>query len=190
MAGKLTPDGIARAAREIGCDVPALRAVIGVEAAGDGFQSDGRPKILFERHIFHRLTQGKFDAVAPMLSSAAPGGYKGGEAEWLRLYLAMQFDAEAACQSASWGIGQIMGFNWRLCGEKSLLGFLLGMHHNEDAQLALMAQFIRQNVPMAEALRQHDWAEFARRYNGSQFAKNHYDQKLETAYQTAIGGHG
>lgn len=188
MAGKLTPEGIQRAATVIGCDVPALRAVLQVEALGSGFLEDGRPKILFERHIFHRLTQGKFDTIAPTISSPVAGGYKGPEGEWLRLYLAMQFDAEAACQSASWGIGQVMGFNWKLCAEKSLLGFILGMHHSEDAQLAMMANFIHSNAPMAQALRQHDWAGFAKLYNGSSFAKNAYDTKLASAYAKLAGG--
>lgn len=185
MPGKLTSEGIQRAAAVIGCDVPALRAVLQVEALGAGFLEDGRPKILFERHIFHRLTGGKFDAVLPRVSQASPGGYESPGGEWNRLYLAAQLDHEAAVESASWGIGQVMGFNWKLAGEKSLIGFLLAMHHDENSQLALMAQFIRQNGPMAEALRRHDWPGFAKLYNGSAFAKNAYDQKLASAYAAA-----
>lgn len=184
MSGTLTPEGIARAATVAGCSPRALRAVIAVEAAGAGFQPDGRPKILFERHIFHRLTGGKFDASAPQVSQATPGGYEGGKAEWSRLYAAVQLDPDAAVQSASWGLGQIMGFNWKLCGEKSLLGFLLAMHNSENAQLMLMAHFLRSTgaaVPLAKM----DWAGFARSYNGSAFAKNHYDSKLAAAYESA-----
>ncbi|MGG7377547.1 N-acetylmuramidase domain-containing protein, partial [Escherichia coli] len=40
-------------------------AVIHVESSGAGYQADRRPKILFERHVFHRLTGGRFDAAHP-----------------------------------------------------------------------------------------------------------------------------
>lgn len=182
MAGKLTAEGIARAASVIGCDVPALRAVLQVEALGAGFLEDGRPKILFERHVFHRLTQGAFDAILPRVSDPKPGGYEKPNGEYLKLYLAAQLDQEAAVQSASWGIGQIMGFNWKACGERSVIGFLLAVHHSEDTQLALMAQFIKSDTRMALALRQHDWAAFAARYNGPAYAKNAYDIKLAKAF--------
>ena len=72
---------------------------------------DRRPQILFERHIFHRLTDGKFDD--GQISDPAAGGYGArGAAQYDRLALALAKDADAALQSASWGIGQIMGMNY------------------------------------------------------------------------------
>jgi hypothetical protein len=41
---------------------------------GCGFLSDGRPQILFERHIFRRETQARFGGTAPHLSGPQ-GGY-------------------------------------------------------------------------------------------------------------------
>jgi peptidoglycan hydrolase-like protein with peptidoglycan-binding domain len=41
--------------------------------------------------------------------------------------------------------------------------------------------FIR-NEGLAQALRSNDWPRFARRYNGPQFVKNHYAEKLRYAY--------
>lgn len=181
---RMTPAGIARAAALIGCDVRTLRAVIAVEAASAGFLPDGRPKILFERHWFHRLTNGKYDQLAPAVSSAKPGGYGPPDKEYLRLYTALQLDADAAVQSASWGLGQIMGFNWKLCGEKSLLGFFLAMHNNEDSQLMLMANFIR-SVGAGDELQRRDWKGFARIYNGPLYARNKYDEKLAAAWERA-----
>lgn len=186
MSGKLTQYGIEHAARVIGCEIAAVKAVIAVEAAGEGFLPDGRPKILFERHIFARLTANKYNSVAPNISSTSPGGYGNASAEYMKLYVALQLDPEAAPQSASWGIGQIMGFNWRMCGEKSLVGFLLAMHNNEDSQLALMAQFIK-SAGAADELKRRDWAGFARIYNGPAYAKNKYDTKLAAAYNKALG---
>jgi hypothetical protein len=185
MHKRLTDAGIARAAATLGCEVAAVKAVIAVEAAGAGFLPDGRPKILFERHIFRRLTGNRFDASHPAISGPA-GGYKGGDAEYVRLHQALQLDGEAAVQSASWGIGQIMGFNWKLCGEKSLYGFLLAVHNDEDAQLGLMVGFI-QSAELADELRRKDWAGFARGYNGPAYARNSYDVKLAAAYRAAGG---
>lgn len=181
---KLTPEGIARNAALIGCNIPAMKAVIAVEAAGAGFLADGRPKILFERHVFHRMTAGAHDASVPLVSSSTYGGYN--EDSYRKLYIATQLDADAAVQSCSWGIGQIMGFNWKLTGERSLTGFLLAMHHNEDVQLALMAQFIR-SIGADDELRRLDWAGFARLYNGKAYARNKYDVKLKAAYAAAGG---
>lgn len=182
----LTREGIARAARRIGCDEHALRAVIAVETNGYGFLADGRPAILFERHVFSRLTARAFDGLHPDIANPVAGGYTAPATEYTRLYRALQLDADAAVQSASWGIGQIMGFNWELTGEKSLTGFLVAMHHNEDAQLALMAEFIVSSgahKPLAE----RDWAGFARIYNGAAFARNRYDTRLAKAYERSAG---
>lgn len=57
MVSTFTAEGIALAAKRLGVDVPTVRAVAEVESNGVGFLPDGRPKILFERHIFSRLTE-------------------------------------------------------------------------------------------------------------------------------------
>lgn len=178
MSRVLTQRGLDYAARRLLCSTQVVRAVLQVETNGSGFLPDGRPKILFERHIFHRRTGGyKSD-----LSDPTPGGYVGGAGEYDRLYRAMQLAPLEAIESCSWGIAQIMGFNWKLCGERSILGFLLAMHNNEDAQLALMCEFIA-SIRAADALRSQDWAEFAERYNGPAYKKNKYDEKLAAAYR-------
>ena len=188
MAGQITPAGIARAAGTIGCDAAAISAVIAVESGGAGFLGDGRPRILFEAHQFSRLTGGLYDAKHPTLSAPRwdRSLYVGGAGEYGRLYRAVQLDADAATSACSWGLMQVMGFNWEHCGEASLTGFLLAMHHNEDAQLQLAAHFIVER-DMAAALRAHDWPAFARAYNGPGYASNRYDTKLSAAYRAAGG---
>ena len=186
MPRSLTTEAIERGARALGCSVPALRAVLSVEALGSGFFADGRPKILFERHKFHQLTSGRFDASHPGVSNPVAGGYAGGASEYPRLYEAIQLDAEAAVLSTSWGIGQVMGFNWSAAGEKSLLGFLLAAHNNEESQLGLMIGFIR-SQGLAKYLEARDWAGFAKGYNGTGYARNRYDEKLRVAY-LSFGG--
>ncbi|WP_373427998.1 N-acetylmuramidase domain-containing protein, partial [Chryseobacterium sp. WLY505] len=46
----LTEQDYINAAKELGCEVSAIKAVSEVEAPKGGFQADGTPTILFERH--------------------------------------------------------------------------------------------------------------------------------------------
>lgn len=186
MSRTITTAALQRAADKLGVSVAHVRAVVAVESRGAGFLADGRPKILFERHKFSQFTGGKFDATHGDLSSRVAGGYRGGEAEYLRLYKALQLDGEAAVRAASWGAFQIMGFNWEACGERSLYGFLLAVHDNEDAHLALFVEFVI-SQRLAPALQKKDWAAFALGYNGRDYARNEYDKKLAAAYAAAGG---
>lgn len=106
-ATALSSDGLNRAAGNIGVHAPEVWTVLGVETSGCGFLPDRRPQILFERHIFHRLTGGQYDD--GQISNPTPGGYGAyGAHQYDRLALAITKDRNAALQSASWGIGQIM----------------------------------------------------------------------------------
>ena len=69
------------AANLLNCEVEAVKAVAEVESSGSGFLSNGKPKILFERHYFHRLTGGKFSAKNPDISNKSSGGYTSNEYE-------------------------------------------------------------------------------------------------------------
>src|SRR5436309_13561217 len=106
----LSSDGLADVATSLGVHAPEIWAVLSVETRGCGFLPDRRPQILFERHIFHRLTNGQFDDGD--ISDPSPGGYgPRGAQQYDRLNRAIAKDRTAALQSASWGIGQIMGMN-------------------------------------------------------------------------------
>jgi hypothetical protein len=168
------------AARAIGCTVAAVRAVALVESRG-GFLPDGRPKILFERHKFHSFTSGKYSAANPDISASRYGGYKGGAAEYDRLKKAIALDREAALKSASWGAFQVMGFNHKLVGFASVEDFVKAMVSGERAHLDAFVQFIKKNHLDDELIRL-DWAGFARGYNGPDYARNKYDQKMADAF--------
>lgn len=169
------------AAAELGCELAAIKAVAEVESAGDPFLPDGRPKILFERHIFHRKTGGEYSAEHSGVSSSSPGGYEGGAAEYSRLRAALTLDRDAALQSASWGRFQIMGFNHAVCGYAGAEAFVSAMVDSEVNHLDAFVGFVKGNR-LDRALRAKDWAAFARGYNGPAYAKNKYDQKMATAY--------
>ena len=152
-----------------------------VETRGCGYFADRRPVILFERHIFSRRTKGRFDARAPDISNTKAGGYAGGVAEHERLEKALALDASAALMSASWGLGQVMGFHAVDLGYGSVEQFVDRMMASEDEQLGALAAFIEKNG-LAKAMQNHDWATFAKGYNGPAYAKNQYDKKLASAY--------
>lgn len=107
-------------ATSLGIEVPVLKAVAYVESSGSGFlPSSSKPKVLFEGHVFHRLTGGIYDDEYPNLSYRkwSREKYSGSLAgEWRRLEAACQLNRPAALQSASWGMFQIMGFNYAYCG--------------------------------------------------------------------------
>ena len=68
FAGKsiaLSPSGLASLAILLGVGLPKMLAILSVETRGAGFLSDRRPQILFERHIFSKLTGGQYDVSNP-----------------------------------------------------------------------------------------------------------------------------
>ncbi|MBF0308071.1 MAG: DUF3380 domain-containing protein [Magnetococcales bacterium] len=178
----LSPEGLSTACHTLGVEAAVLWAVLQVETSGVGFLPDRRPGILFERHIFSRRTGGRFDAGHPGVSQPQAGGYgPEGAAQYDRLAEALALDRRAALESASWGLGQVMGFNAGVAGYAGVEELVAAMMQGEDAHVAAMTAFIRKNG-LARALAGRDWASFARGYNGVDYARNAYDRKLAEAY--------
>lgn len=185
MSKSLVEEDFRWAAQAIGCDVRAVKAVCKVEAPRGGFLASGEPAILFERHIFSRLTNRRYDNTAPDLSNKTPGGYSGGQAEHKRLARAAALDRNAALKAASWGKFQILGSNFKQAGFGSLQEFINAMYVSERTQLEAFVSFIKADLRLVAALRNRDWKTFARIYNGPNYAINKYDTKLATAYMEA-----
>ncbi|HAO26732.1 MAG TPA: peptidoglycan-binding protein [Chryseobacterium indologenes] len=177
----LTEQDYINAAKELGCEIAAIKAVSEVEAPKGGFQVDGRPTILFERHKFHEFTKGKYSKEFPDISNEKPGGYTE-KNEHNRLDKAAKLDRNAALKSASWGKFQIMGFNHGLVGFPVLQDFINAMYRNEGEQLKAFVKFIKANK-LDDELRDRRWSDFARIYNGRNYYINAYDKKMEAAYK-------
>ena len=77
-----------------------------------------------------------------------------------------------------------MGFNAESLGYPSLKAFVDAMYESEAKQLDAMCRYIKVNY-LVDELQRHDWAGFAKGYNGSNYAINKYDQKLAAAYAKA-----
>lgn len=173
------------AAKQLGCEVASIKAVAEVESAGGGMLPDGKPKILFEPHIFWRelvergIKPVKSDICYPKWQT---GKYGPVSAQHGRLERAAAINRDAALESCSWGMFQIMGFNWSRCGVTSLQAFVNEMYKGEDAQLQLFVNYIIK-AGLADEIGDKRWAAFARQYNGAGYAANKYDIKLSAAYK-------
>jgi len=180
----LTAEDFQRAAAALQCELACIQAVAEVESRGDGFLPSKRPKILFEAHIFSRLTQHRYDTSSPSISSRRwkKALYQGGEKEYDRLAKALALNPGAALESASWGRFQIMGYNYRLAGFLSVETFVAAMFKTEGQHLDAFVNFLR-STHLDAPLREKRWAAFARGYNGPGYAENKYDVKLQQAYE-------
>ena len=180
----LTERDFVKAAFILECEIAAIKAVCEVEAPNGGFAKSGNPTILFEGHIFHRYSKGRFTEKHPTLSYPkwTRAHYaKTQDGEWVRLQAAMRLDETAALMSASWGKFQIMGFNFALCGYKSVEEFVEAMQESEAKQLDAFVQYILA-TGLQDELQARDWPKFARYYNGPEYKKNRYDTKLAKAF--------
>jgi Putative peptidoglycan-binding domain-containing protein len=185
----LTQRDINQAAATLGVSIAAVMAVNEVESRGTGFFEDGRPVMLFERHImYRRLKAAGYNAddlsvKYPRLVNKLPGGYRGGWPEYTRLKSAQSIDHDIALESASWGQYQIMGFHWQPLGYKSVQAFVEAIQTSEAEHLAAFVRFIQADSALHKALKSKKWAEFARIYNGPAYKKNMYDIKLARAFE-------
>ncbi|WP_416346083.1 N-acetylmuramidase family protein [Acinetobacter bouvetii] len=187
---KLTEDQIQSQAQALGIEAAALKAVIEVECKGSGFNADSTPVILFERHVMRQrlIANGQSKVVdqmmikRPDLCSKTAGGYGLYSAQHGRLNAAAQYHRSSALESASWGLGQVMGYHWQSLGYKTLQVFVNAMYKDEASQLDAMCRYIKVNG-LINALKNKDWKAFAHGYNGSGYTKNNYDVKLANAYK-------
>lgn len=187
----LDPAVVKQAASDLNIDDAALKAFAEVESNGGGFLSDGRVKILFERHwMYRRLRDNISQELADNAKAASrdvvnttPGGYIGGGAEWDRFDKAAPYDRDSAIESASYGRFQLMGFHWQSLGYSSAEAFLEEMESSEEAQLEGIKRFIAADPSLTQAIQNKDWATTAYIYNGPNYRQNRYDTKLARAYE-------
>lgn len=177
-----------------------LKAVVEVESNGKIFAViDGtrRPMILFEQHIFYRRLSAAAQAEAVQLGLASKRAnkrlYGKTQAErWAQieageaLLKRHKLPAGAARESASYGVGQVMGYHWKSLGYASLAQFLKTVESGVEGQVDAMMRYIVVNN-LDDEIREGRWAAFARGYNGKAYRKNRYDTKLEEA-AAAYGG--
>lgn len=193
---RLTDARIAEIARENGIHPAALLAVKLVESGTkSGFLDSGKPQILFEGHIFYKYLKANVKSLnMTQLCAQHPNivypkwdksKYLGGEKEWTRLEQARQINQKYANYAASWGMFQVMGFNYKKCGCQSVNEFVERMSSSQEQQLMLTLNFLKSSGLIAP-LQKRQWATFARGYNGAGYAQNKYHLKLQAAYNNYL----
>ena len=195
----LRNNDLVAAAQRLDVPLASIYAVNEVESKGKGFLENGKPVILFERHVMYRQLAkvrragddpaeikrhaDELAATNPALVNPKAGGYIGGTAEHQRLAMARLIDDTAALESASWGAFQIMGFHWQRLGYSSVQDFVAAMSTGESQQFDAFVRFIETDPVLHKALKGRKWAEFAKLYNGPDYQRNLYDIKLQRAYK-------
>lgn len=187
-ADPVTDQEIAALSARLGCTAKQLRAVAQVESGGSAFDRAGRPKILFERHLFHRFTGGSHTPA--IFSSSEPGGY--GADSWEKLTLAACRDVDAAFSSVSWGKFQVLGAH--ACGQyprflnlgyPSAIDMAYSTVTGEGAHYEMLARYI-EKAGLGRALAKlstnaADNVAFAKGYNGPKYYQFDYHNKLAGA---------
>lgn len=185
---ELTEEDFRACANDLMVPVAAIKAVCEVEAPRGGFNPDGTPVTLFEAHVFSRETGGRYDLIAPDVSSPRWNRRLYGKTwqqEKARLDRAAKLDRDAALRACSWGRFQIMGFNHDIVGFEAIQEFVNAMYESEAEHLRAFGRFLIFQG-LCPALRRLDWATFARGYNGPGYRENRYDEKLARAYEGAL----
>lgn len=182
-APAVTDGEIAAFADRLGVTAKQLRAVAKVESSGGGFDNLGRPKILYERHIFHRLTAGKWSPSS--FSQERGGGYS--EGSWDKLALACGRDPDAAFSACSWGKFQVMGMHFARLGYTSPFLMAHSATQSEAAHYEMLCRYVERFglVDEMRAISNHadDCRAFAKGYNGPAYEKFDYHVKLAGAMQ-------
>lgn len=162
-------------AKEFLLPVKGIQKVVAVESGGKGFGEDGKIIIQFEPSWFKRK--------APYTPSGkwTLNKVENQVAEWAAFNDAFAKNPNAAMESTSIGQMQVMGFHWKLLDFKSVGEMWDFAKVSEENQIRLGLEFIKSNPKMYKALKFSDWDTFAYYYNGAQYKKFNYANRLRNA---------
>ena len=158
-----------------------LEAIMLTETSGEGYYlNTNKPKIRFENHWFDKLTKGKYKDSHPHITIPfwVKNYNKQGLEEIGRFDEAFELDEVAACLSTSWGIGQVMGFNYAKCGFADVFEFVKAMFISEKLQFGAMMEYIKNTPKLLPALQTEDMDTFFKGYNGDDYKQYEYDIKF------------
>lgn len=178
----LTKEQLMALARSTGIEYASLMAFISVESGGQGFLN-GRIVIQFEPSWFKKK--------APF----APSGkwslnkVENQSKEYEAFNEAFLLDKNAALQSTSWGLGQIMGFHYARLGYPTVDHMVNDFKKGEYQQVQGVCKFISSSAALLKALKEKNWHLVAVYYNGAgykvlaqKYQREPYDISLQKAY--------
>ena len=151
-------------AQNFGFEPSALAAFIEVESGGKGFDSNtGKIIIQFEPAWFRKI--------APYAPSGAWSVNKVDvqSKEWIAFNDAFKKNPNAAMESTSIGLGQIMGFHYKRLGFATVGEMWDHAKESLENQIWQIAKFIDTDKKLKLAILNKDWFTIASIYNGSGF---------------------
>lgn len=173
-----------RIGHEIGVGEDEIHAILDVESSGSGFDAEGRPKALYEPHVAWRNSSGviRDRLVAKGLAYPNQGEKPYPRDSYPRILEAQAIDETVALKATSWGLGQILGENFKAAGYATVQEMVQACMDDEENHLEMMVRFLRANH-LDDDLRNHQWVPLARGYNGPKYAMHNYDGRLAAAFE-------
>ena len=178
-ASAVNADDVATFAAALKGTPKQVNAVAKVESRASGFDNEGRPIILFERHYMWRQTGGFYPVSA--WNNPKGGGYNADS--WGKLLAALRVDPIAALSSASWGKFQIMGAHWAALGYASVFQFVRSFAISEADHYEAFVRYVQKFNGVDKFRRISDNPDdnipFVHFYNGPNgVEQNNYHEKL------------
>lgn len=207
-------------AEENGIEPEAALAFLDIESGGSAFCNDGKLKIRFEPHVFcgSTITGQNYAKKIGFDYTKVPWydksgntakakwkelGYKHGSScgsqhnEWKALEAAISINELQAYVSTSFGIAQIMGYNYPIYGYANPKEMFEDFAKSEEQQIKAFFVYMqkRSRGAIIKALKTLDFTEAARlyngdgeinkTYNGKHFTKKrfYYGEKLRVLYE-------
>lgn len=180
---------IIQLAKQSGYDAAALLAFIEVETGGKGFDAvTGKLLIQFEPSWFRKnapyAPSGRWSVNKVEVQSK----------EWLAFNDAFAKDKEAAMESTSIGLGQLMGFHWKRLGYASVGAMWDDAKKGIEFQVKQLIKFISTDARLQKAIKLNDWRTVASIYNGAGYkqlaikiGREPYDISMAKAHKKYIG---
>lgn len=168
-----------------------IKAVAKVESAGSGWFTDGRPKILFERHKFWQHNDDSSAPKSTYFNYPSWGNYttdadqNGINDSYDKLLKACEYDPRGAFKAVSMGAFQVMGEYHKAMGYAEPWEMLYACVSSEYSQYQLLVGYIEMNRMQSKFLALSSNPDtcrpFAAGYNGKSYAANDYHGKLAAA---------
>lgn len=160
-----------------------LLAFIQVESGNKAFETNGKLVIQFEPYHFRKRTGKIINNIVDVQSK-----------EWIAFNEAFAINKEAAMESTSIGLPQIMGFHWKRLGYDSVGAMWDDFKKGEDQQVLALIKFIETDVFLKRAMINKDYNAIANIYNGADWAniakkygREPYPVAIEKAYLANVG---
>lgn len=185
---------IERIAARLKIDPAALQAMAEVESGGRVFalvKGKQEPLIRFEGHYFDRRLKEPLRSLARQQGLASPNAGtvknpKDQPGRWALLTKAVRIDKQAALESISIGLGQVMTAHWSKLGFENVGAMIAEARSGAAGQIEIMARYI-EKFGLVDELQRLDFTGLARGYNGPDFRKYGYHLNIAAAYARING---